>query len=293
MIRRPAGADAERRTPGAERRKKRPGAPSARRPEAVVLKLGGSVITQKALGVPRVRSTTLRRLAREIAAARPRRLVLVHGAGSYGHPIVQATGIDRGVRDFRGRLAWAETQCWQNVLDVQIAASLGRAGVPAIPCQPSAMAVMRGGRIHRMDLAAVEGLLDTGMVPVLFGVPAYDRSRGCSILSGDQIAPFVASRLRFDLVVYVTDVDGVYDADPRVFPDAVRFPTIDGQTWPRVREALTPARKGDVTGGMRGKILELVGWARRGTRACVVDGNTPGRVRDALLGRPVGTVVEW
>jgi len=263
------------------------------RPCSVVLKLGGSVITDKTSGRPRMRPGTLRRLVEEIRIARPAKLIIVHGAGSFGHPIVEQTGIDRGLHGLAGRLAWAETQCWQNVLDVEVAATLGRAGIPAVPCQPSAMAVLSGGRLRRMDLEAVKGLVGLGLVPVLYGVPAFDRTRGCSILSGDQIAPFVADRLGFDLVVHATDVDGVFEADPGLEPAAGHFERIDRRSWPAIHRALRRSNAIDVTGGMLGKVTELVTWARRGVRARIVDANIPGRVRDALRGKAVGTEVAW
>jgi len=260
---------------------------------SLLLKLGGSVITDKQTEYPKLRSAALTRLAQEIASARPKRLIVVHGAGSFGHPIVARTGIDRGVRDLRGRLAWAETQCWQNVLNVEIAATLGRAGLPAIPYQASAVARMHDGRLRRLDLGVLRGLLDAGMIPVLFGTPAWDERRGCSILSGDAITPYVAHRMGFDFVVHATDVNGVYDADPHLDPDAEPFPVVDRRTWPLVRRALRRSAAVDVTGGMLGKVTELVRWARRGLRGRIVDANAPGRVRDALRGRPVGTLVTW
>ena len=259
----------------------------------VLLKLGGSVITDRSAEYPKLRTAALTRLAREIAAARVDQLVVVHGAGSFGHPIVARTGIDKGVHDLRGRLAWAETQCWQNVLNVEIAATLGRAGLPALPLQPSALAVLRDGRLRRMDLTTVKGLLRAGMIPVLFGTPAWDEKRGCSILSGDVIAPFLAHRLGFDLVIHATDVDGVYDADPHVDPDAEPFPVVDRKTWSIVRRALRRSAAIDVTGGMLSKAGELVRWAQRGVRGRIIDANAPGRLRDALKGKAVGTLVSW
>ncbi|MBI5500450.1 MAG: isopentenyl phosphate kinase family protein [Deltaproteobacteria bacterium] len=259
----------------------------------VLLKLGGSVITDRAAEYPKVRSAALTRLAREIAAAHPDQLVVVHGAGSFGHPIVARTGIDKGVRDLRGRLAWAETQCWQNVLNVEIAATLGRAGLPAVPLQASAIAVMSGGRLRRLDLTVLRGLLDAGMIPVLYGTPAWDKAQGCSILSGDVLAPYIAHKLGLDFVVHATDVNGVYDADPHADPEAATFPLVSRKTWPLVRRALRRSAMIDVTGGMLTKVGELVRWARRGVRGRIIDANVPDRLRDALRGKPVGTLVSW
>ena len=259
----------------------------------VVLKLGGSVITDRTAEYPKLRTAALTRLALEISSARVEHLVVVHGAGSFGHPMVARSGIDKGVRDLRGRLAWAETQCWQNVLNVEIAATLGRAGLPALPVQASATATMREGRLRRMDLTALRGLIEARMIPVLFGTPAWDEEQGCSILSGDVLAPYLAHRLGFDFVVHATDVNGVYDADPHVDPDAAPFPKVDRRTWPIVRRALRRSAAIDVTGGMLVKAGEMVRWAKRGVRGRIVDANTPGRVRDALRGKAVGTLVCW
>jgi isopentenyl phosphate kinase len=260
---------------------------------SAVVKLGGSVITDKRGGEPVARLDEIERLAREIAAARPARLVIVHGAGSFGHPIVERTGLLRGRKGDAWRLAWAETQCWQNLLDVQVTATLGRAGIPAVPCQPSAMSVMRDGRLARMDLPAIEGLLSLGLVPVLFGVPAFDRTGGCSILSGDVLAPFVAAKLGIGRVLHATDVDGVFDADPHAMPKAERFQRIDRRNWPTVRKSLRGSAAIDVTGGMLGKVTEAVEWARRGVRARILDATRPGRLRDALARKAVGTEVRW
>ena len=259
----------------------------------LLLKLGGSVITDRSTEYPKVRSATLTRLAREVAGVRPEQLVVVHGAGSFGHPIVARTGIDRGVRDLRGRLAWAETQCWQNVLNVEIAATLGRAGLPAVPMQASAIGVMAGGRLRRLDLTVLRGLLGAGMIPVLYGTPAWDVEQGCSILSGDVLAPYIAHRLGLDFVVHATDVNGVYDADPHTDPDAAPFPLVSRKTWPLVRRALRRSAAIDVTGGMLTKVGEMVRWARRGVRGRIVDANIPARLRDALRGKPVGTLISW
>jgi isopentenyl phosphate kinase len=259
----------------------------------VLLKLGGSVITDRSAEYPKLRTAALGRLAQEIAAVKVEQLIVVHGAGSFGHPIVARTGIDKGVRDLRGRLAWAETQCWQNVLNVEIAATLGRAGLPAVPFQPSAVAVMTDGRLRRLELTVLRGLLRSGMIPVLFGTPAWDEKRSCSILSGDVLAPYLAHRLGFDFVVHATDVDGVFDADPHSDPDAQRFPVVNRKTWPLVRRALRRSASIDVTGGMLSKAGELVHWAKRGVRGRIIDANTPGRLRDALRGKATGTLVSW
>ena len=59
-------------------------------------------------------------------------------------------------------------------------------GLPAFPFQASSLAVMNAGRLVRMDTETIKGLVESNMVPVLYGVPAYDKAQKCSILSGDR-----------------------------------------------------------------------------------------------------------
>ena len=53
--------------------------------EVWVLKVGGSVLTEK--GEERkARKDEIRRISKEISSSGRKNLILVHGAGSYGHP---------------------------------------------------------------------------------------------------------------------------------------------------------------------------------------------------------------
>src|SRR3989344_5065882 len=183
----------------------------------LILKLGGSVITDKSSETPKVDKENLERLAKEIAGAlkaKPQKLVLVHGAGSYGHQIVKKTGIDKGISKPEQLIAFAETQRLQNELNSIVTKELIKHEIPAIPCQASASAVMKKGRLTKLDYETVKNLLNLGMVPVLYGVPAYDTEQGCSVLSGDQIAPFLAKHLNAEKVIHGTNVNGVFTADP-------------------------------------------------------------------------------
>jgi isopentenyl phosphate kinase len=263
-----------------------------RRGSRVVVKLGGSVITDKRGGRPRIRRQVLARLAAELAEAPRGHLVgVVHGAGSFGHGPVHRAGLHRGARTRAQRLAWGEIQVLQNELNAVVCRALLAAGLPAVPCQASAAAVLEGRRLVHLDDTALRELHAQSMIPVLYGVPAADRAQGCAILSGDVLAPELALRLGADLLLLGTDVDGVYAADPRRDPTAERFDRITPATWPRVADALGGAAGHDVTGGMRGKVTALLGYARRGLAARIVDVRRPGRLADALRGAELGTLV--
>lgn len=256
-----------------------------------ILKIGGSVLTDRAIERPSVRKSLLGSISREIVSAWQEgcfRLVLVHGAGSFGHPIVKRTGIDRGIRTPDDRLAFGETQRLQTVLNSIVVHSLVRAGLPAFPFQASASAVLEAGEIRSFALAPVLELLDWGMVPVLNGVPAADTVRGCAILSGDLLAGHLASALGAEVVLHGTNVRGVFTADPVQHPQARFLPEIDLGDPASLPVGVGGSQATDVTGGMRKKLEEI---AKAGVLCQIYDATVAGNTRRALLGEIVGTIV--
>lgn len=257
----------------------------------IVLKIGGSVLTDRAFDRPAVRRGILQSVAQEIASAWQAggfRLVVVHGAGSFGHPIVKRTGIDRGIRTTPDRLAFAETQRLQTVLNGIVVASLIRAGLPAFPFQASANVVLEAGKIRSFALAPLLELLQWGMVPVLNGVPAADTAQGCSVLSGDVLAGHLATALGAQVVLHGTNVRGVFTDDPAWNPHARFLPELELRDPAGLPKGVGGSAATDVTGGMRKKLEEI---ARTGVSCQIYDATVQGNTRRALLGEVVGTMV--
>ncbi len=265
------------------------------RKETVLLKIGGSLITDKNSRTPKINEKNLARIAREISlgfAPGKQRLVVVHGAGSFGHVIVKNTGIHRGIRNRKQVIAFAETQRLQNELDVRVCGELIKNSVPAIPIEPTSSAVMDSGRLVSMDTKALEGMLAIGLVPVLYGVPAYDKRQGCSILSGDEIMAYLARKMRASRIIHATDVDGVFDGgDPKRNPDARLMKEICRSDFARVARKVCGSLSTDVTGGMLNKV-SMVFRTKKGLVGEIINGNRPGFVRRALSGETgLGTLV--
>lgn len=251
------------------------------------------MITDRKDERPRLRSRRLTRIAQEIWDGwRPGEssLIIIHGAGSFGHPIVRRTGIDRGVREGSQRIAMGETQRLQSELNAKVVRQLLRAGLPAFPVQPSASAVMEAGQLVSLDTDALEGLVDAGIVPVLNGVPAFDRVQVCSILSGDQIAGFLYRRVGAERILHGTDVRGIYAADPSQDPKARFLPELNLGSETALPDGIAGSSATDVTGGMRAK---LEGMRQAGAQGQVFDATRTGNVRRALLGEIVGTRIVW
>lgn len=259
--------------------------------ELLILKIGGSVITDKFSKTPKANLENIKRISDEVSSAydgKKMSLIIIHGAGSYGHNIVKETGIGDGIISEEQLTAFAETQRLQNELNSIVTKSLIEAGLPAIPCQPSSFAVMKSGRISRMDLSAISGMLSTGLVPVLYGVPAYDETQKCSILSGDQIASYLAVNLGAKKIMHATNVDGIFTSDPNRNQNAELIREINSSNMNQVKEWLTGSTATDVTGGMFGKVSELL---EIGIESQLVNANKAGNIARAFAGENVGTVI--
>ncbi len=255
----------------------------------LIVKLGGSVITDKRRPFV-VKRATLTRLAHELAAAR-KPLVIVHGGGSFGHPVASKYKIADGYKNKSQLMGLSLTHQAMERLNAYVIEALQKAGLPAIAIQPSACAVVNGGRIQSMELTPIKKLLGLGAVPVLYGDAVPDIRSGMSILSGDQIVAYLARELNAAKVILGVDVNGVYTANPKKDKRAKLVRKITPVDQEIVR-SLGAAGVKDVTGGMRNKVNELLPLAMRGVEAEIVNATRPGVIKKAVQGkRGLGTVV--
>lgn len=68
----------------------------------------------------------------------------------------------------------------------------------------------RVGQIRSVDTSAVTSLIDDGFIPVIASVAAGDDG-GCFNINADLVAGEVAAALRAEKVIFLTDVDGLYE----------------------------------------------------------------------------------
>lgn len=231
----------------------------------IFVKLGGSVITDKARAeTPRLEA--IDRLVGEVAGALRRRpglrLVLGHGSGSFGHVAARRYGTREGVHSFEEWQGFATVAAVAARLDRLVADRFLSAGVPIWSLQPSASARCRSGELFSLAVDAIQQALAHGLVPLVYGDVALDEEQGGTILSTEQILAFLARRLRPDRLILVTRVDGVFLGDPTRDPSVRQIPEISTATWAEFRTALGGSYATDVTGGMLGKVEEMLKLVR-------------------------------
>ncbi|MCB9758466.1 MAG: glutamate 5-kinase [Alphaproteobacteria bacterium] len=103
----------------------------------------------------------------------------------------------------------------------------------------------------------------------------------------DRLSALVASKLDADLLVLLTDVDAVYDRNPRDHADARRLDRLEPEDAVDAGGAGSAASRG----GMRSKVDAARVAARSGCHAVIASGRTPGVLRRVLAGEVEGTWV--
>jgi isopentenyl phosphate kinase len=212
----------------------------------IVLKLGGSVITEKA-DPETVDETALRAAAAALAAVD--HLVLVHGGGSFGHPAADRYGLSRtdGSHDVA---AITEVHDAMRRLNRQVIDALQTAAVPALPVHPLSLASREADGGLTLPTEVVVAMLEEGFVPTLHGDVVTHRSKGATILSGDELVVALAAGLDADRVGLCAGVPGVLDDDGAVID---RIESVDA-----VEAHLGESDATDVTGGMAAKVRALL-----------------------------------
>jgi isopentenyl phosphate kinase len=259
--------------------------------KSTILKLGGSAITHKAK--PQTANLqVIDNLAREIAEAKTPRLIIVHGGGSFGHPLAKKYAINDGFKDPSQMVGFAETHEAMTVLNGLVVKALIRHNIPAVGVAPLSFFITKQGRIEKLNTSVITKLQEMGFVPVLYGDVVLDSEKGFAILSGDQLIAKLAVALDAERIIIGVDVDGLYTADPKGDSSAKLIPCITVKELRKFQNRAGRARVTDVTGGMHGKIIELIPAIEHGVRTVIVNATKPDTVRRALRNETVvGTII--
>jgi len=249
-----------------------------------LVKLGGSVITEKARPMA-FRAQVTRRLARELAPSMGQGLVVVHGAGGFGHVRAAEYDLANGLREEGQDMGVAIVQRDVRDLNIRVIDALLEAGIPAVSVPAGSFLELEDGRMARFDAVPFQRAIARGLVPVTFGDVLMDTERGVSIASGDLLMASLAAVLRPSMSVFVTRVDGVFDGDPDD-PGSALLETVspDGAG---VAGRSAGDGVADVTGSMGGKLAEAFQVAASSDETWIIGGGRPGRLRALLEGRRV------
>ncbi len=239
-----------------------------------ILKIGGSVLTDKNK-ISAARPEAISRIAREIGDSESHDMIIIHGAGSFGHHQAKEYGLKDGLND-RSIKGILPTHNAVKALNKMIVEALQMSGVDALPVHPLSCCTLENGRIKHFCMDVIHQMVRAGIVPVLHGDVAMDSVKGEDVLSGDQLVVYLAGALKADSVGIGTNVDGVLDGNLQVIKE------ITPANIGNIQKTLSGSKGVDVTGGMQGKITELMALAGAGIPSRVFNAEKPGNVAKFL-----------
>lgn len=261
----------------------------------IILKLGGSVITRKDATKPTLDPVNLDRIACEIAQAQVEKLIIIHGAGSFGHLHASKYAIGSPITTQdqlrEKRMGFTLTQNSVKNLNHFVCHYLLNHGIPAVAVPPSSFITSRNKRIESARLEMVEKYLEMGMVPVLYGDVVLDAEEDLkmAVISGDQLVSYLSLKLKPERIILGSDVDGIFDRDPKKHPEAQlleRVQSLEDLQFPEGAQTV------DVTGGMAGKLAELLELAEKGIESELINVGCERLLENALKGEKVrGTII--
>ena len=259
----------------------------------VILKIGGSAITDKT-GELAAKTEIINRLAEEIKRADLDNLIIVHGGGSFGHPTAAKYGIKDGYNeDPTQKLGFAETHHVMTVLNGLIMDALIWHEIPAVSVAPSSCIITDNGKIKCFDEAVFKAMVQMAFTPVLYGDAVFDQKLGFTVLSGDQLVAYLAIKYRAEKIVLGVDTDGLFDCDPKTNPNAKPYKHLTLSELKQIQPKLGKAVGTDVTGGMAGKIAELIPAIEAGVRVTITGATKGLSIFRALTDQSVlGTEIE-
>ena len=275
--------------------------------ELVFLKLGGSLITDKTQPyTPRL--DVMDDLALQVKTAlqtRPDlRLVIGHGAGSFGHVPAseyrtrdglppKATPLAHRERDETEENYWkgfAEVWYQASALNRFVMKALHKAEVRAISLSPVSSVIASNGQVSVWETTPLRMALSAGIVPVIHGDVVFDEIRGGTILSTEDLFGHLTRALNPDRILLA----GLEAAVWEDFPARTnKIEKITPGSFEEISTGVGKAAGADVTGGMESKVKQMLRLVQDvpGLTVQVFSGDEPGNLARALTGDILGTVI--
>ncbi len=250
----------------------------------IVVKVGTSTLTHES-GKPNFRC--IERLCRVLAdISNSGRDVVLVTSGAIGMGVGRL-GLSERPSDTAGRQAMAAVgQCELMAMYDRLFSEYGK---------NCAQVLITGDIVdHEQQLShlrnCINKLLELSIIPVINENDAVsvDELAGHNFGDNDNLSAQVACMISADALVMLTDIDGLYDHDPRQCSEAVRIPVVL-----EINESICALAGGSGskrgTGGMATKLAAAQTATEAGVDAYIAAGDDPGVLYDLIDGKQVGT----
>ena len=228
----------------------------------VLLKLSGEALMgSESYGIDPAVATQIAKDVADIQSMGVETAIVIGGGNIFRGLAASARGMDRATADYMGMLATViNALALQDALEQQ---SVVTRVVTAIEMRAVAEPFIRRRAIRHLEKGRV----------VVFG-----GGTGNPYFSTDTAAALRAMEIKADVILKATKVDGIYTADPMLEPSATRF---DHISYLQVLEQGLKVMDATAISLCMDNRLPIVVFNLR----------TPGNIRRAIAGEPVGSLV--
>src|SRR4051812_33780036 len=228
----------------------------------ILLKLSGEALMgEQTYGIDPAVATQIAKDIFEIQAMGIEIAIVIGGGNIFRGVAASARGMDRATADYMGMLATViNALALQDALEQQ---NVVTRVVTAIEMRAVAEPFIRRRAIRHLEKGRV----------IVFGA-----GTGNPYFSTDTAAALRAMEIKADVIMKATKVDGIYDADPMIKHDAVRYETISYQQV--LQRGLKVMDSTAISLCMDNRLPIVVFNLR-----------TPGNIKRAITGEPIGSLV--
>ena len=242
----------------------------------IAVKIGGSVITRKDT-YRHFLPDVCRDIVKSLSPFR-NELIMAHGGGSFGHILAKEANLpdvlNERTKRYFSRIHNDVLLLNSKIIDIMAEEGFNPVSIPT--------ALFFGKKT--LNVSTYRRFLESGFNPVGMGDIVLS-GKTVKIISADDIMLKLSKEFNPRLVIFFTDVDGIYSDDPKKNPQARLLPTIDSNVNFK-------AVQNDVTGGMKHKYEIIRKISQHADRIAVINGKYPERLKDLGTERFIGTVIE-
>ncbi|MHC4456416.1 MAG: glutamate 5-kinase [Planctomycetota bacterium] len=251
----------------------------------IVIKIGTNILTKE--GTIEIDIAYVRRIARQInTLVKTGRQVVIVSSGAIGMGAGQLA-VTKRVQDTKMRQACAAIG--QPLLMAEYRKSFARYGVTV--AQVLLTTEVLNNRKTYLNLRnSIETLLKLSVVPILNENDSVSTEEiGSTFGDNDKLSALVASKIDADVLIMLSDIDALYDKDPRKFADAKPIPSVYEITAELVRNASAKASGAYATGGIKTKLEAAKIASNAGCRMVLANGRVKNVIGRIMAGDEIGT----
>jgi glutamate 5-kinase len=149
--------------------------------------------------------------------------------------------------------------------------------------------ILRGRKLYLNLRNAVEALLNLGVVPIANENDCVSTAEiGNSFGDNDRLSALIASKVDAELLIMLTDIDSLYDRNPKQHANAKPIDLVE-QITPELEQAAGTKGSALATGGMKTKLAAAKIAALSGCHFVLANSRQPNVISRIVAGEKLGT----